>query len=101
MSSDSIHYIGTTTSRIAKLSYGGKRFQAFVPDTLDLEERAALAVNALTGATDPHADHEVYFYVYFGRNKPVMSHDFSDEIQSKFQEALPLMRLMIGSDLYS
>ena len=34
----------------------GERYPATVPDTLDLAERAALAVNALTGAADPKRD---------------------------------------------
>ena len=36
------------------------RYQAEVPDTLDLAERAALAVNALTGASDPEFKYETF-----------------------------------------
>ena len=79
--------------------YKGRRYQATVPDTLDIQERAALAVNGLTGPTDPDKDHLLYFRVNFSANPPVMSHGRSDICQSKFMEALPLMRIASGSDL--
>lgn len=102
MSRQPIEYIRSDVPKFEPLSYPGDSHEALVPDTLDLAERAALAINALTRATDPEADHEIYFTVYFGRNKPVMSHDYSSgEVQPKFQEALPLMRLISGSDANS
>ena len=82
-------------------AYEGERYEALVPDTLDLQERAALAVNVLTGATDPLADHELYFWVRFSSEPPMMRHDFSDICVMKFMEALPLMRIASGSDLNS
>ena len=96
-----IEYIRANAPAAVPISYPGRTCEELAPDTLDLAERAALAINALTGATDPEADHEIYFGVRFGRNKPVMTHDYSVECQSKFQEALPVMRLMTGSDLNS
>ncbi len=98
---EKIDYICKDVPRFEEPSYTGQSYEAFVPDTLDLQDRATLAVNGLTGPTDPGADCEMYMYVYFGRNKPVMSHDYSVECQAKFQEALPLMRLMTGSSLNS
>ncbi len=35
------------------IDYAGDRYQAVVPDTLDLAERAALALNGLGGTSDP------------------------------------------------
>jgi hypothetical protein len=72
-----------------------------MPDTLDLQERVALAVNALTSPTDPLADYEVYWMVYFGHNPAMMHHDWCDfsSVQPEFMEALPLMRLVSGSRL--
>ncbi len=99
MSRQPIEYIRSEVPEFEPLSYPGGSYEAMVPDTLNLAERAALAINALTGATDPEADYEMYFYVHFGRNKPVMSHDYSAEVQPKLQAALPLMRLISGSDL--
>ncbi len=79
--------------------YRGERYEALIPDTLDIQERIALAVNALTGLTDPLADHEQYFYVTLKHNPPKMWHNWDDQCQIKFMEALPLMRLASGSDL--
>ena len=79
--------------------YGGNRYQDLIPDTLDLQERMALAVNGLTAPTDPNKDYLLYFRVNFRSNPPSMSHGPSDICQTKFMEALPLMRLASGSTL--
>ena len=96
---DTIGYIREEIPRFDVPAYEGERYEALAPDTLDLQERAALAVNGLTGPTDPEADYEVYFAVFFNTNPPTMAHDWSDAVQCKFQEALPLMRVVSGSDL--
>lgn len=80
-------------------AYNGQRYEALVPDTLDIQERAALAVNGLTGPTDPEKDHMLYFTVSFLSNPPRMIHRGSDICQTKFEEALPLMRTISGSSL--
>ena len=80
-------------------TYDGVRYESMVPDTLDLQERAALAVNGLTGPTDPELDHLLYFGMTFRTNPPSMSHGASDVCVAKFEESLPLMRLISGSDL--
>jgi hypothetical protein len=81
-------------------SYRGQRYTDRVPDTLDLAERAKLAVIGLTRLTDPAVDYDVYFLAVFYRNPPVLRHETSDLfIQPKFQESLPLMRIISGSDL--
>ena len=82
-------------------SYEGDRYTAMVPDTLDIQERAAMAVNGLTGPTDPEADYEMYWVASFRHNPPMMQHDWNDHCQHKFMEALPLMRIISGSDLNS
>ena len=79
--------------------YEGRRYEAMVPDTLDIQERIALAVNGLTGATDPEKNHLLYFRVEFRSNPPMMKHSHSDICQVKFMESLPLMRLASGSTL--
>ena len=77
----------------------GVRSEAIVPATLDLAERAALAVNGMTGPTDPELDYRVYWQVSFRHNPPVMYHEFADiGIQAKFMETLPRLRMMSGSD---
>ena len=79
--------------------YRGERYEALVPDTLDIQERAALAVNGLTGPTDPEKDHLLYFNANFRTNPPHMCHRGADICQTKFEEALPLMRIASGSSL--
>jgi len=69
-----------------------------VPDTLDLEERARLAINCLTETTDPEADYEIYWRVLMRPNPPMMLHHFSDLVQAKLIEDLPLLRLACGSE---
>lgn len=78
--------------------YAGRRYEQIVPDTLDLYERAMYSVNVLTNATDPDADYEIYMSVAFRTNPPVMWHTSSDFCTMKFMEALPLMRLITGSE---
>ncbi len=96
---DPIGYIRQQIPAFSVPAYRGERYLALAPDTLDLQERAALAVNVLTRATDPLADYEIYFDVFFKARPPRMEHNFSDSCQSKFMEALPLMRIISGSDL--
>ena len=98
---DPIGYVREGIPEFEIPAYEGERYEALVPDTLDLQERAALAINGLTGPTDARADHEIYFIVDFFQNPPVMTHDFSDVNVVKFMEALPLLRLITGSDLNS
>jgi hypothetical protein len=69
-----------------------------IPATLDLAERARLAVNGMTEPTDPAADYRVYWKTSFRFNPPTMYHDVSDTgITLKFAEAVPRMRIMSGS----
>lgn len=79
----------------------GEWYEDTIPDTLDIETRSELAINALTGITDPDADYEVYWQTELFRNPPVMMHDHNDWVTSVegFMEALPLLRAATGSNL--
>ena len=77
--------------------YKGERYTEKVPDTLDLAERARLAIHGLTGFTDPDADYMVYSFSGLYRNPPTFIHQYGDVAGLKFNEALPLMRLITGS----
>jgi hypothetical protein len=81
--------------------YRGKSYADRVPDTLDIAERAKLAVHVLTSMPDPGADYEPYFAVDFFRNPPVMRHMFADWVQicEAHMEDLPLLRVATGSGL--
>ena len=96
-----IEYIRRRIPPFRVPAHKGRRYEAMVPDTLDIQERIALAVNGLTGPTDPEKDHLLYFRVNFRSNPPSMSHGPSDICQVKFMESLPLMRLASGSKLNS
>ncbi|MDE0431610.1 MAG: hypothetical protein OXH98_17745 [Caldilineaceae bacterium] len=77
----------------------GVRSEAWTPATLDLAERARLAVNGMVEPTDPEADYRVYWKASFRFNPPVMYHDGSDTgITLKFLEATPRLRIMSGSE---
>ena len=70
--STQIKYINPEVPEVRLPAYEGKRYQASLPDTLDLAERARLAVNGLTGPTNPEADYELYFSLVLGNNPPFM-----------------------------
>ena len=95
--STGIEYMNPVVPEVDRPEYKGQRYQALVPDTLDLAERAALAVNGMTGPTDPDADYEIYWQAAFLNNPPYMIQTFNDHCQVKYHEALPLMRLASGS----
>ena len=94
---DPIGYMRNEAPAFDLPPYEGERYEVHVPDTLDLQERAALAVNVLTEATDPEADYEMYWITHLDKNPVVMQHDFSDHCQCKFIEALPLVRIVSGA----
>ncbi len=96
---DPIGYMRSEIPGFAMPPYTGERYEALVPDTLDIQERATLAVNVLTESVDPQADYEMYFSVAMNRNPPLMCHNGSSICQAKFMEALPLMRMVSGSEL--
>src|SRR3990172_8329717 len=52
-----IGYITAAAPNCAEPRYPGQNYHALVPDTLDLQDRAVLAINGITGPTDPEADH--------------------------------------------
>ena len=96
---DTVGYIRKAIPDFHVPAYEGARYETLVPDTLDLQERADLAVNGLTGPTDPLADFEMYFFVYFHSVPPMMQHSFDSHCINKFMEALPLLRIISGSRL--
>jgi hypothetical protein len=96
---DPIPYIQREIPGFSVPSYQGERYETMAPDTLDIEERAALAVNGLTGPLDPAKDYMLYFNASFTTTPPSMGHSGSDVCVTKFEEALPLMRLVSGSAL--
>jgi len=79
----------------------GKRYAVTVPDTLDLADRARLAINGIGGSIDPSLM-TMYGLIHFQTLTPHQQHWASAETlcDPKFGESLPLMRLMSGSEQY-
>lgn len=80
--------------------YKGQRYEALVPDTLDIAERAKLAINGLTGPLDPDDDYSLYWLVNFHNSPPLMKKEGYINLGAKFRQALPLLRIITGSDLH-
>lgn len=80
-------------ARIPQLK--GEFYEAQVPDTLDLVERAKLALSAMTSCTDPKNHYAPYDNFYIERNPPIM---YSTTMANgKYMEATTLLRYMTGS----
>ena len=95
-----IGYIKDSAPAFQVPAYRGQSYADTVPDTLDVAERAKLAVHGLTSITDPAYDYEIYWSCNFFQNPPVMKHDFNDWVQNQegLMEALPLLRNATGDE---
>ena len=78
-------------------SLKGTYYKAVVPDTLDLAERAWLAVNAITGAADPHNNYEVFQCGHCDQQPANFNHNHGGPCLSKAIDVIPRMRRMSGS----
>ena len=94
-----VDYPSKNVPTLAFPPYRGARYEDTIPDTYDIATRCELAINALTGITDPKYDYEVYWEAQFFRNPAIMVHNHNDWVQSveAFMEALPLLRVATGS----
>src|SRR5205823_396923 len=80
---------------------GDTRYETEIPDTLDLAERAAHSVNALTGSAEPSFGYETPEAGHLDQRSPYMSWWNSGSCMQKPIHALPMMRIMSGSRLRS
>lgn len=94
-----IKYINPEIPHVELPAYKGQRYEATVPDTLDIQERASLAVHGLTSTTDPESDYEIYWAALLNRNPVYMFHSWNDSCWAKYMDDLPLLRLASGSKL--
>lgn len=94
-----IRYINEQAPSVEPITYRGQSYNDLIPDTLDIAERAELAVHGLTGPLDPAYDYELYWATKLMHNPPLMYHDSSDWCGLKFVESLALLRSVTGSDL--
>ena len=74
-----------------------RRYDATVPDTLDLVDRAEYAINGMTGALDPEHDYEYIWQVWFSPLKVVRHAATWWDSNPKAAWTLPLMRIITGS----
>ena len=79
-------------------AHAGQSVSATVPDTLDLADRAALALNGITGTIDPDLL-TTWGLVHYNAPRPHLSHWASAEtlVDPKLAESITLMRIMSGS----
>ena len=87
-----------TGAAIVSPSIEGERYEAVIPGTLDLAERASLALNVLTRNPEAENSYLVWQGMSFRSNPPCMSWPVA-AISVKFLESLPLMRTICGSGL--
>ena len=77
--------------------FEGERYEAQVPDTLDLTDNARFAINAYTRMLDPAMDYRFFGNANFVRKPPLLWLGGPYGGISKHLESLPLMRIMSGS----
>ena len=98
-SGDPVGYIRSDIPAFELPAYSGERYEVMAPDTLDLQERAELALHCMTEITNSAADHEIYGIVFFLCNPPQMQMDWGGPtVQVKFMQGVPLMRIICGSE---
>ena len=95
-----IHYINENIPDFELPVLTGTRYQANVPDTLDLADRAHHAIHGLCASTDPNANGEIYWRANFGWQPPTMYHDYNDVCEFKYNAPSMLLRLACGSDAF-
>ena len=82
--------------------YAGRRYEALVPDTLDLAKRAQLGISGIAGTIDPGPNWDMFFLVRYTCKTPYMAHHAADSTcDTFFGESLPMLRTMCGTDLHA
>ena len=84
--------------------FEGKKYEALVPDTLDLADRADFAINSAVGCIEEKFDYECWWMLYFIRFQPELSgpgirphtNQWFD-VNPRVFEILTTMRLITGN----
>jgi hypothetical protein len=95
-----------TTAGLGAISYGSvssaepSPSATEVPDTLDMADRGQRALNGVLGSVDPDIGFEPYFLTFLDVHPAYMIHWSSmvSGVLPKYLEAVPMLRLMSGSD---
>ncbi len=94
-----IMYVRDPIEPVTFPPFEGERYEATAPDTLDLAERGALALHAITNLADPAQDYEIFGWIGNIKSGQVyMKHSYHDYNggQAKWMMGLPLVRTMSG-----
>ena len=76
----------------------GERYQALVPDTLDLAARCRLALQGIANTSDPDCYGQMWFTMVYACRQPYLAHNGADPVCTpKYAEALPMLRTACGS----
>ena len=77
----------------------GETYEATVPNTLDLAERAKLAFDAVVDSADPNFEYMSWWASVYSKKPPRRNHaDFVTSAAPKVVRALPMLRIMTGID---
>ena len=83
---------------IPEIRYKGQYYEAEVPDTFDISDRAALGINGVAGSIDPDMDYQMWFFVRYDVKKPYMQHNCGDLSCSwKLLDDFSMLRQICGS----
>lgn len=78
------------------IKINGQFYETTAPDTLDLTDRARLALNVLTANPDPRNSYRLWQSMQFNTSPPHLSGP--NWLTYKFLESLPMMRVMCGDN---
>ena len=89
----------TGMDKVVVISPIGDSQKELVPDTLNLAQMAELTIHAITNMLDTDNDYQMYADGKFNRRPPVLVKQFAiPQCGPKHLEALPLLRMISGSD---
>ena len=78
----------------------GSYYESEIPATLELVERAELCIRSMTRLVNPDYDYAQYSYVILHHDPPYKAMESGiTNLNPKWLEALPLLRIMSGSRL--
>jgi len=93
-----IPYINPDIPAVDPPKNSGKTYEALVPATLDLADRARLAINYMTETLNPNADYEAWDIAEQMANPPTLIIMNPLTTPGKYFETVPLLRTICGSE---
>ena len=91
--------MGATEHAAALEVPAGERYQRQIPDSLELSDRARLALGGIIGSIDETLRYHMYFFVHWDCRAPYRIHHGADSTcDPLFAETLAMLRTMSGTD---